>query len=161
MCPKEHEMGNLYGHIHRWLLFSSYLLISELWTNLQFCRCRYKDYVESRWVLSLSFFPPRKFDSVVVPTGETPSKRSKIEKETNFNVLVNFLILMTLCSIVAIANGVLLGGPLASTDLYGGEANIPSVVLAAMTTFGCVEISSTHLTHWIHALNLSNMAVLH
>jgi phospholipid-translocating ATPase len=39
-------------------------------------------------------------------TGETPSKRSKIEKETNFNVIANFGILMGLCLACAVATGV-------------------------------------------------------
>jgi len=34
--------------------------------------------------------------------GDTPSKRSKIEQETNFNVAMNFALLMILCLIVAL-----------------------------------------------------------
>jgi phospholipid-translocating ATPase len=42
---------------------------------------------------------------IMLNGGETPSKRSKIEKETNFNVIVNFGVLILMCTIAAIFNG--------------------------------------------------------
>jgi magnesium-transporting ATPase (P-type) len=43
---------------------------------------------------------------IMLNGGETPSKRSKIEKETNFNVIVNFSFFTIMCLIAAIFNGV-------------------------------------------------------
>lgn len=69
--------------------------------------------------------------------GETPSKRSKIEKETNFNVIVNFVILVTLCLVCALADGFYLSSSDTSGDLYelgttvGGQP-----ILDGLVTFG-------------------------
>lgn len=69
--------------------------------------------------------------------GETPSKRSKIEKETNFNVLVNFLILMLLCIGCAVADGIYSGRDNGSASLYEDGAETSSITaLSAMVTFG-------------------------
>lgn len=90
--------------------------------------------------------------------GETPSKRSKIEKETNFNVIVNFIILMVsfefsfagfhradsvptslqgLCIACAIADGVWAGKSNTSAVFYEpGAQPSSSAILDALVTFG-------------------------
>lgn len=74
--------------------------------------------------------------------GETPSKRSKIEKETNFNVLVNFAVLIGLCVGCAIGAGVYDGMSGRSADFYEvGAAYSSSAVVVGFITFGCVVIS--------------------
>jgi phospholipid-translocating ATPase len=49
--------------------------------------------------------------------GDTPSKRSKIEKETNYNVLANFSLLVLTCTLCAILTSVAFAR-LASSDFY-------------------------------------------
>ena len=69
--------------------------------------------------------------------GETPSKRSKIEKETNFNVLANFVILVGMCLACAIADGVRMGKTNTSAQLYEQDAETSdSIVVNAIITFG-------------------------
>lgn len=58
------------------------------------------------WVIALVVFTGAD-TKIMLNGGDTPSKRSKIEKETNFNVLVNFGILTIMCVIAAIANGII------------------------------------------------------
>lgn len=70
-------------------------------------------------------------------TGETPSKRSKIEKETNFNVIANFIILIGICSACAIANGLFLAETNTSAHFFERDvAPSSSHVLSAIVTFG-------------------------
>lgn len=72
--------------------------------------------------------------------GETPSKRSKIEKETNFNVIVNFIILILLCIACAVADGVYSVNDNTSADFYERGSNAsPIVAVDALVTFGFVD----------------------
>jgi len=57
------------------------------------------------WIIGLVVFTGAD-TKIMLNGGETPSKRSKIEKETNFNVIVNFGFLTIMCLIAAIFNGV-------------------------------------------------------
>lgn len=86
------------------------------------------------------FWPPllsAQPDPPSAHAGETPSKRSKIEKETNFNVLVNFAILMILCTACAVADGVYSSTNGTSADLYEQGADVSSyAVIDALVTFG-------------------------
>lgn len=50
----------------------------------------------STWIIGLVVFTGAD-TKIMLNGGETPSKRSKIEVETNFNVIMNFIILMGLC----------------------------------------------------------------
>jgi len=69
--------------------------------------------------------------------GDTPSKRSKIEKETNFNVLANFVILLGMCIACGIANGVYLSTDGSSARSYEKGINpAKNNVLNAVVTFG-------------------------
>ena len=56
------------------------------------------------WVIGLVVFTGSD-TKIMLNGGDTPSKRSKIEKETNFNVLVNFGVLTIMCLIAAIFSG--------------------------------------------------------
>ncbi|KAI0367307.1 phospholipid-transporting ATPase 1 [Pilatotrama ljubarskyi] len=56
------------------------------------------------WVIGLVVFTGAD-TKIMLNGGDTPSKRSKIEKETNFNVVVNFVILILMC----LASGILSG----------------------------------------------------
>lgn len=77
-------------------------------------------------------------------TGETPSKRSKIEKETNFNVLANFAILLAMCVACGIANGIFLNRDDTSARSYEKGVNpAANNVINAVVTFGCVFFTIT------------------
>ena len=56
------------------------------------------------WVIGLVVYTGAD-SKIMLNGGDTPSKRSKIEKETNFNVIVNFIILITMCIISGIGSG--------------------------------------------------------
>ncbi|KAJ6564618.1 hypothetical protein B0H19DRAFT_1141557 [Mycena capillaripes] len=56
------------------------------------------------WVVGLVVFTGAD-TKIMLNGGETPSKRSKIERETNFNVAVNFGVLLAMCVTVGILSG--------------------------------------------------------
>jgi len=56
------------------------------------------------WVIGLVVFTGAD-TKIMLNGGDTPSKRSKIEKETNFNVVVNFCLLTLMCLVAAICSG--------------------------------------------------------
>ncbi|KAF5313608.1 hypothetical protein D9611_010219 [Ephemerocybe angulata] len=56
------------------------------------------------WVIGLVVFTGQD-TKIMLNGGDTPSKRSKIERETNFNVLVNFGLLAVMCIVAAIFSG--------------------------------------------------------
>jgi len=57
------------------------------------------------WVIGLVVFTGAD-TKIMLNGGDTPSKRSKIEMETNFNVLVNFGVLTIMCLVAAIFSGI-------------------------------------------------------
>ncbi|GAA5863156.1 hypothetical protein JCM3774_001439 [Rhodotorula dairenensis] len=83
----------------------------------------------TKWAIGLVVFTGAD-TKIMMNQGETPSKRSKIEKETNFNVIVNFLILLGLCIGCAIGGGVYDGMTGRSFDYYepGGAFSSYAVV---------------------------------
>jgi phospholipid-translocating ATPase len=58
----------------------------------------------TNWIIALVAFTGAD-TKIMLNGGNTPSKRSKIEKETNFNVLMNFCILIIMCLVTAVASG--------------------------------------------------------
>lgn len=58
----------------------------------------------TKWIIGVVVFTGAD-TKIMLNGGDTPSKRSKIEKETNFNVIMNFFVLAALCTCAAIANG--------------------------------------------------------
>lgn len=76
---------------------------------------------------------------IMLNGGDTPSKRSKIEKETNFNVIMNFLILLAMCLATAIVSGYFQTLTNTSADFYEkGSQPTNSVVLNSLVTFWSV-----------------------
>lgn len=59
----------------------------------------------TRWAVGLVLFTGED-TKIMLNSGETPSKRSKIEKETNFNVGFNFVLLFAMCLVCAIVGGI-------------------------------------------------------
>ncbi|KAI6101652.1 hypothetical protein EDD16DRAFT_1648774 [Pisolithus croceorrhizus] len=87
------------------------------------------------WIIGLVAFtgPDTK---IYLNGGLTPSKQSKISKETNFNVVVNFIFLVIICSLSAIISGVLDGLQDTSTKIYEqGVDPTNSTILNALVTF--------------------------
>lgn len=58
----------------------------------------------TQWIIGLVVFTGAD-SKIMLNGGETPSKRSRIERETNFNVIVNFVFLGVMCIIAAIGSG--------------------------------------------------------
>ncbi|KAM0746086.1 phospholipid-translocating P-type ATPase [Meredithblackwellia eburnea MCA 4105] len=90
----------------------------------------------TKWVIGIVLFTGAD-TKIMLNQGETPSKRSKIEKETNFNVLVNFGVLMALCIGCALADGIYENSDNTSAKLYEPNAEVsPYPVVGALVTFG-------------------------
>ncbi|KZS87356.1 phospholipid-translocating P-type ATPase [Sistotremastrum niveocremeum HHB9708] len=95
----------------------------------------------TQWVIGLVVFtgPDTK---IMLNGGATPSKRSKIERETNFNVVMNFIVLLFMCIITAVVSGLLEARTGTSADFFeiGAEpTNLPAV--NAIVTFASCLIA--------------------
>lgn len=89
------------------------------------------------WVIGIVAFTGAD-TKIMLNSGETPSKRSKIEKETNWNVLANFLVLMAMCAICAIVGGVALNATDTSMAYYEvGALDSSSNIVNALIILGC------------------------
>jgi phospholipid-translocating ATPase len=92
----------------------------------------------SNWVIGLVVFTGAD-TKIMLNGGDTPSKRSKIEKETNFNVIMNFVILVVMCVTTAGVNSyydVKSGTSARFFEAGSDPSKIPAV--NALITFGCV-----------------------
>ncbi|KAL0581270.1 phospholipid transporting ATPase [Marasmius crinis-equi] len=89
----------------------------------------------TEWIIGLVVFTGGD-TKIMLNGGDTPSKRSKIEKETNFNVIVNFVLLTLMCLISAIVNGLQDAKTGTSASVFEqGSDQTDSAVLNAMITF--------------------------
>ncbi|CAG7850226.1 Putative phospholipid-transporting ATPase C24B11.12c [Serendipita indica DSM 11827] len=87
------------------------------------------------WIIGVVVFTGAD-TKIMLNGGDTPSKRSKIEKETNFNVIMNFLILLAMCLSTAIVSGYFETLTNTSAAYYEiGSDPTRSVVLNALITF--------------------------
>ncbi|QRV93154.1 phospholipid-translocating P-type ATPase [Ceratobasidium sp. AG-Ba] len=59
----------------------------------------------TNWVIGLVLFTGED-TKIMLNGGATPSKRSKIEKQTNFNVVMNFIVLLLMSIVTAVASGI-------------------------------------------------------
>jgi phospholipid-translocating ATPase len=87
------------------------------------------------WIIGLVVFTGTD-TKIMLNGGDTPSKQSKIEKETNFNVIVNFVLLSIMCLVAAIISGLEDAKSGTSADFY--ELNTDpttSAVVNAVVTF--------------------------
>ncbi|OBZ77329.1 Phospholipid-transporting ATPase DNF1 [Grifola frondosa] len=91
------------------------------------------------WIIGLVVFTGAD-SKIMLNGGATPSKRSKIERETNFNVIVNFVILILMCLVSAIINGWSDSKADTSAREYeiGGDPSNSYVVNAIVTFTSCL-----------------------
>ncbi|KAI1125792.1 hypothetical protein F5Y10DRAFT_224661 [Nemania abortiva] len=82
----------------------------------------------TEWVLGVVVFTGHD-TKIMMNAGETPSKRPRIARELNFNVLLNFGILFVICLLCAIVNGVSWGKTDASIAWfdYGAIGGTPAM----------------------------------
>ncbi|KAJ2986645.1 hypothetical protein NUW58_g4927 [Xylaria curta] len=82
----------------------------------------------TEWVLGVVVFTGHD-TKIMMNAGATPSKRPRIARELNFNVLLNFGILFAICLLSAIVNGVSWGLTDASTAWfnYGAIGGTPAM----------------------------------
>ncbi|PFH48817.1 hypothetical protein AMATHDRAFT_5455 [Amanita thiersii Skay4041] len=93
------------------------------------------------WVIGLVVFTGAD-TKIMLNGGDTPSKRSKIEKETNFNVIVNFGVLSIMCLVAAIFNGLADARTGTSAEFFEeGSDPTSSHVLNAIITFASCLIA--------------------
>ena len=91
------------------------------------------------WIIGLVVFTGAD-SKIMLNGGDTPSKRSKIEKETNFNVIVNFVVLILMCLTSAILNGYMDSQQDTSAKFFEvGAQPSDSSILNAVITFTCVS----------------------
>ncbi|EST05026.1 P-type ATPase, A domain protein [Kalmanozyma brasiliensis GHG001] len=95
----------------------------------------------TEWIIGVVLFTGED-TKIMLNSGETPSKRSKIEQETNFNVIVNFLILMILCALCAVIGGLRLSNTNTSRAYYevGAEISTSNVVNALVIFGSCLVV---------------------
>ncbi|EIN05442.1 phospholipid-translocating P-type ATPase [Punctularia strigosozonata HHB-11173 SS5] len=87
------------------------------------------------WIIGLVAFTGAD-TKIMLNGGETPSKRSKIEKETNFNVVMNFIVLIGMCAFAAVGSGIMDGKGNTSAHFFEQHADATdSHVVNALVTF--------------------------
>ncbi|KAF8328106.1 uncharacterized protein EI90DRAFT_2926464 [Cantharellus anzutake] len=96
----------------------------------------------TKWIIGLVAFTGSD-TKIMLNGGETPHKRSKIETETNFNVIVNFALLISLCLIAALGNGFYYQDADTSGDFFYETNAAPSTIpfVDAIFTFASALIA--------------------
>ncbi|GLA93417.1 hypothetical protein AtubIFM61612_010613 [Aspergillus tubingensis] len=82
----------------------------------------------TEWALGVVIFTGEE-TKVMLNSGETPSKKPRLAKDLNWNVIYNFVILFIMCLICGIGNGIAWGDPDASLDYFdfGSYGSTPAV----------------------------------
>lgn len=87
------------------------------------------------WIIGLVVFTGAD-TKIMLNGGDAPTKRSKIEVETNFNVIVNFMVLLVMCTIAAIFSGLYDNMTNTSAKVFeAGDDPTNSSILNALVTF--------------------------
>ncbi|KAF3938391.1 hypothetical protein ABW19_dt0206281 [Dactylella cylindrospora] len=84
------------------------------------------------WAIGVVIFTGSE-TKIMMNAGITPSKRSRIQRELNFNVLMNFIILFVMCLLSGIVQGVFSGKDDASQSFFeygsiGGSPGVDGVI---------------------------------
>ncbi|KAK0531607.1 phospholipid transporting ATPase [Tilletia horrida] len=95
----------------------------------------------TEWVIGIVLFTGED-TKIMLNSGETPSKRSKIEQETNFNVLMNFFILLFMCTACAVIGGIALQSDDNSRAFFerGIEVSSSNIVNALVIFGSCLVV---------------------
>ena len=97
-------------------------------SNLLLRGCSVKN---TKWVLGVVLFTGRE-TKIMLNAGITPSKRSRIARELNWNVIYNFIILLVMCVVAGVVNGVAWGSGGRSLNYfdaaYGSTAGLDGFV---------------------------------
>ncbi|KAG8948486.1 hypothetical protein FRC04_009694 [Tulasnella sp. 424] len=93
----------------------------------------------TNWIIGLVAFTGAD-TKIMLNGGDTPSKRSKIEQETNFNVIMNFIILTIMVVLTAVVNGYYDAKRNTSAAVYEVDADVShsSVLNAVVTGVSCL-----------------------
>ncbi|KAH7108194.1 phospholipid-translocating P-type ATPase [Auriculariales sp. MPI-PUGE-AT-0066] len=93
------------------------------------------------WVVGLVAFTGSD-TKIVLNGGDTPTKRSRIENETHFNVVMSFIILVGMCLFTAIASGATLSRDTNSQHYFYEDEALESSnkVVTSILTFGSALI---------------------
>ncbi|KAG8890252.1 hypothetical protein FRB98_000163 [Tulasnella sp. 332] len=93
----------------------------------------------TNWIIGLVVFTGAD-TKIMLNGGATPSKRSKIEKETTFNVVMNFIILIIMTILTGLVNGYYDGKKNTSARYYeiNADASSSSAVDAIITAVSCL-----------------------
>ncbi|KAG0233600.1 hypothetical protein BGW42_007349 [Actinomortierella wolfii] len=89
----------------------------------------------TEWVIGLVIFTGAD-TKIMLNSGDTPSKRSRIERDLNFHIVMNFIILFALALGSAVANGVIYGNKEKNSGAqfeFGADASSP--FMSAFITF--------------------------
>lgn len=107
------------------------------------------------WVVGLVVFTG-KDTKIMLNGGDTPSKRSKIEKETNFNVIVNFVVLIAMCTVSAVVNGIFDARTGTSAAVFepGSDPSSSNIVNAFITFAYVSSFPSKHKPRLTSILDL-------
>ncbi|AEO65121.1 uncharacterized protein THITE_2153879 [Thermothielavioides terrestris NRRL 8126] len=93
----------------------------------------------TEWALGVVVFTGHD-TKIMMNAGITPSKRPRIARELNFNVICNFVVLFAMCLMAAIANGVAWGKPDSSMAWFEHGAMNGSPGLTGFITFWAAVI---------------------
>ncbi|KAF8754536.1 Phospholipid-translocating P-type ATPase [Rhizoctonia solani] len=96
----------------------------------------------TNWVIGLVLFTGAD-TKIMLNGGATPSKRSKIEKQTNFNVVMNFIVLLAMSIVSAVASGIYSSQTDTSGWVYelSWGSGAGSAALNGLVTFGSCLIA--------------------
>ncbi|RHZ79825.1 hypothetical protein Glove_140g13 [Diversispora epigaea] len=91
----------------------------------------------TEWVIAITVYTGVE-TKIMLNSGETPSKRSRIDKEMNFEVILNFIILIILALICAIGSGLslkVIGDRYGYNIVENIDSNRDSIGFASFLTF--------------------------
>lgn len=83
----------------------------------------------TQWAIAVVLYTGTE-SKIILNSGKTPSKRSRIEKQMNHQVIIAFVVLFFLCLICAIFSGVMKSqdGQDAGNQMYSGQSGSPAFI---------------------------------
>ena len=93
----------------------------------------------TEWIVGVVAFTGEE-TKIMLNSGITPSKRARISKELNWNVLYNFVILLIMCLVAALVNGFSWGQSNASLNFYDFKSYGNTPAMTGFITFWAAVI---------------------